>query len=77
MDQNVRRFTGVGAVRPEELTIRVGHTQPPSLRAAIAAEPLSKRPSDPHIPRDNSGRHLRLVPDPAVSRCRGFEVFTP
>ena len=47
MDQDVRRFTGVGAVCPEELTMRVGGTQARSLRTPIAAEPLSKRPLDP------------------------------
>jgi hypothetical protein len=66
MDQNVRRFTGVGAVCPEEPATGVGDTQPPSLRTPIAAEPLSKRPFDPCMPRDHSRRHLRLVPDPAV-----------
>jgi hypothetical protein len=66
MDQNVRRFTGVGAVCSEEITTRVGGTQSPSLRTPIAAEPLNKRPCDSHMSRD-SGRHLRLVPDPAAA----------
>lgn len=64
MDQNVRRFTGVGAVRPEEIT---SDTQPPRLRTPITAEPLSKPPFDLHVSRDPGGRHLRLVPDPAAT----------
>ena len=65
MDQNVRRYTGVGAVCLEELATGVGDTQPPSLRTPIAAEPLG--PFDPHMSRDHGGRHLRLLPDPAVA----------
>lgn len=45
----------------------MGDTQPPSLRTPIAAEPLNKRPFDPHVIRDDSRRHLRLAPDPAVA----------
>jgi hypothetical protein len=74
MDQNVRRFTGVGAVCPEELTTRRPNsaTEPPHANRGRA---VSGRPSGPQMPRD-SRRHLRLVPDIAVAAAAPGEERT-